>query len=173
MQPIVFISGGVKSGKSNLAYQCLESLTEAPTLIATARRTDTEMSARIDRHIQDRAGHWSTVEAPIELPDALIDNTQRPIVVDCLGVWITNILIEHPDKLDEFKESLLASLNHRQAPTVFVSNECGLGVIGSDSLTRKFVDEVGLLNQKIAEQATHVAFTVSGLPMWLKGKPLI
>ena len=81
MSTNLFITGGVKSGKSRLGLRCLEALTDQPLLLATARRTDDEMSARIDRHIADRPGHWSSIESPIELPAALLEH-QQPLLVD-------------------------------------------------------------------------------------------
>lgn len=151
--------------------QCLEAMTQSPQIIATARRIDDAMSQRIDRHQHDRGPHWRCVEAPIDLPAALAA-LEGPVLIDCLGVWLTNLLVETPATAKESINVFLDTLSHRQWPTVVVSNESGLGVIGADALTREFVDELGLLNQQVAKLATRMAFTVSGQPLWLKGQPL-
>ncbi len=170
MNPLILVTGGIKSGKSRFAMSCLERITPEPLVIATSRRLDDEISARIDRHIADRPDHWRCVEAPIDLPNQLL-LSQQPLLVDCLGVWITNLLIEQPEQIDQQTEALLAALEQRQYATVLVSNESSLGVIASDRLTRQFVDRLGLLNQAIAQRASHVVFSISGLPQWLKGEP--
>lgn len=172
MPELILVTGGVKSGKSRLAMNCLTRLTTTPTLIATARRTDAEMSARIDRHIADRDDHWHTLEAPLQLPEALA-NTPAPVLVDCMGVWLTNVLVEVPDQTHSFIDQLLHALDNRTYATVLVSNESSLGVIGADALTRRCIDELGLLNQALARRASHVVMSVVGLPQWLKGSPLI
>ncbi|MEJ2044801.1 MAG: bifunctional adenosylcobinamide kinase/adenosylcobinamide-phosphate guanylyltransferase [Reinekea sp.] len=170
MNPLILVTGGVKSGKSRFAANCLEGFTDKPLIIATARRLDSEFSARIDRHIQSRPEHWSSIEAPLDLPEQLVMN-QQPLLVDCIGVWLTNILVEQPDQLEERVAALLSALEQRSASTVLVSNEVGLGVIGTDSLTRQYIDQLGLLNQAIAERASHVVISICGLPQWLKGTP--
>ena len=171
MTPLILVTGGVKSGKSQFAADCLSALTEQPLIIATARRLDAELSARIDRHLAARPKHWQTLEAPIALPEALA-NEPRPALVDCLGVWLTNILFEQPQTLEQQIAELIDALQQRTAATVLVSNECGLGVIGADAFTRNYVDQLGLLNQAVARYASHVVLTVAGLPQWLKGEPL-
>jgi adenosylcobinamide kinase/adenosylcobinamide-phosphate guanylyltransferase len=168
MQELYLITGGVKSGKSSLGLKVLATLTDKPMLIATARRTDAEMSQRIDHHIASRPNHWVCAEYPLDLPQALKEY-DCPLLVDCLGVWLTNVLVEQPETLASYKSNLIESLKHRNAATVIISNESGLGVIGADSLTRTFVDELGLLNQDIAKLAQHKAFCISGQPLWLKG----
>ncbi|EAR08123.1 bifunctional adenosylcobinamide kinase/adenosylcobinamide-phosphate guanylyltransferase [Reinekea blandensis] len=168
MPELILVTGGVKSGKSRLAADCLTHLTPTPTLIATARRTDSEMSARIDRHIADRDERWQTIETPLHLADALIRCSQ-PVLVDCLGVWLTNLLIETPEQMEEAILQFLQALDQRSAATVLVSNESSLGIIGADALTRRYIDELGLLNQSVARKASHVVMSIVGLPQWLKG----
>jgi adenosylcobinamide kinase/adenosylcobinamide-phosphate guanylyltransferase len=167
MTNITLITGGVKSGKSRLAMRLLEQESSTPCLIATARRTDTEMGKRIDHHIASRPDHWQCIETPLELPAAL-SRFQDAVVVDCLGTWLTNLLIEAPEQLDQHIHNLIDTLQQRTQPTILISNECGLGVIGADSLTRRFVDELGLLNQQISALATRVCLCVAGLEHWIK-----
>jgi adenosylcobinamide kinase/adenosylcobinamide-phosphate guanylyltransferase len=170
---LVLVTGGVKSGKSQLASRCAEHLSDKPVMIATARRFDDEFNDRIQRHIDDRAKHWRTVETPIDLAQSLDELAEDTVVIDCLGVWLTNILVEIPDQLSDKKSELLDALVRRTAPTIVVSNESGFGVIGADPLTRLFVDELGLLNQAIVRHASHFATNFSGVPMWLKGTALL
>lgn len=167
MTNIILITGGVKSGKSNLAMRLLEQQTDKPCLIATARRTDAEMGKRIDHHIASRPGHWHCIETPLELPKTLA-SYQNAVVVDCLGTWLTNLLVETPNQFDQRIQELIETLRLRTQPTILISNECGLGVIGADALTRRFVDELGLLNQQVAAIATRVCFCVAGLEHWIK-----
>ena len=167
MANITLITGGVKSGKSRLAMRLLEEATDSPCLVATARRTDAEMNRRIEHHIASRGEHWQCIETPLELPETLTE-FQDAVVVDCLGTWVTNLLIETPGQLEQRIRDFTAALQQRTQPTLLVSNECGLGVIGADALTRRFVDELGLLNQQVAGLADRVCFCVSGLEHWIK-----
>lgn len=170
MAEVTLITGGVKSGKSRLGSQLLEQHTDSPCIVATARRTDSEMSQRIDQHQRDRGAHWRCVEAPLAIAQALRSHA-GPVLIDCLGVWLTNLLIEKPDEVPSYQQELLTALQARTSPTVVVSNECGLGVIGADALTRCFVDALGLYNQRLANLADQVILTAAGQALWLKGKP--
>lgn len=169
---LMLVTGGVKSGKSRLAQSSADVLSKHPVMIATAQRLDDEFNERIQRHINERPKHWRTIEAPIELANTILNNPQETLVVDCIGVWLTNVLVETPEHLEKHIDELFSALKARTQPTIIVSNESGFGVIGGDSLTRKFVDELGLLNQRLAEQATHFVTNFSGYPIWLKGNPV-
>jgi len=169
---LVLITGGVKSGKSTLACRCADSFSEAPIMIATARRFDHEFNARIQRHIDDRPAYWQTIEEPLNLAVHLDEQADQTVVIDCLGVWLTNLLVEIPDQRIAKTAEFMAALARRTQPTIIVSNESGFGVIGADGLTREFVDELGLLNQAVAKQATHFTTNFSGFPVWLKGNAL-
>ncbi|WP_187265522.1 bifunctional adenosylcobinamide kinase/adenosylcobinamide-phosphate guanylyltransferase [Reinekea thalattae] len=167
MAIITLVLGGIKSGKSKTGMNCIEQITDQPCIIATARRTDGEMGQRIDQHIAERGEHWQCIEAPLALADALTAS-QGPVLVDCLGTWVTNLLIEQPDQLQAEIDKLLSALIQRTDDTVLISNESGLGVIGIDKITRQFVDQLGLLNQAIASHAQRVCFCVAGIENWLK-----
>ena len=169
---LVLITGGVKSGKSTLACRCADYFSETPIMIATARRFDHEFNARIQRHIDDRPAYWQTIEEPLNLAVHLDEQADQTVVIDCLGVWLTNLLVEIPDQRIAKTAEFMAALARRTQPTIIVSNESGFGVIGADGLTREFVDELGLLNQAVAKQATHFATNFSGFPVWLKGNAL-
>jgi adenosylcobinamide kinase/adenosylcobinamide-phosphate guanylyltransferase len=124
------------------------------------------MQARIAEHQARRCLGWQTLEAPIELADAL-NQTTRPALVDCLTLWLTNLMCGDHCILTA-TEQLIAVLDRRTAPTILVSNEVGLGIVPQTPLGRVFRDEAGRLNQRIAARAERVLFMVAGLPMTVK-----
>jgi Adenosyl cobinamide kinase/adenosyl cobinamide phosphate guanylyltransferase len=144
---------------------------EGPALyLATAQAWDEEMRARIALHQQQREGRgWQTLEVPLDVAEALSDNDAKPILVDCLTLWLTNHLLAEHDIPTEVVR-LLTALRNRSAATVLVANEVGLGIVPDNALARRFRDEAGRLNQRVAEIAGLVVFTAAGLPMVLKGQ---
>ena len=186
------ILGGQKSGKSrraeNLAGEWLAaSPRHRAVLIATAQPWDDEMRARIARHQSDRAARvpgLATVEEPLVLADALVRHSHPDtlVVVDCLTLWLTNLLM--PASAQDFKEkesfvdilkaqsaTLLIAIQNAPGPVVMVGNEIGLGVIPLGRETRAFVDALGLLNQSVAQVCQRVTLMAAGLPLALKGAP--
>ena len=184
------ILGGQKSGKSHRAELLARSwLGQSPAhkavLIATAQPWDEEMRERIARHQQDRAERvpgMQTVEEPLQLADALASHSQPQtiVVVDCLTLWLTNLLMP----ADKFKEKeavahdpsaqaamLLRAIENAAGPLVLVGNEIGLGVIPLGRETRAFVDALGRLNQDVAQACQRVTLMAAGLPLALKGRP--
>jgi adenosyl cobinamide kinase/adenosyl cobinamide phosphate guanylyltransferase len=135
--------------------------------IATAQGWDEEMRARIARHRADRAAGWQTDEVPIALPAALAATGGRPVLVDCLTLWVTNLLLADHD-IDQATDALLAALRARCGPSVLVANETGLGIVPDNALARRFRDAAGVLNQRVAAQADRVLFMVAGLAMTVK-----
>ena len=125
------------------------------------------MRARIAQHQARRQLGWHTIEAPIELADALDQAGARPVLVDCLTLWLTNLMLANQD-IAGATAVLEAALNRREAPTILVSNEVGLGIVPDTPLGRAFRDQAGLLNQRIAARADRVQFMVAGLPLTLK-----
>ncbi|MEM9605062.1 MAG: bifunctional adenosylcobinamide kinase/adenosylcobinamide-phosphate guanylyltransferase [Pseudomonadota bacterium] len=169
------ILGGVRSGKTALAEGLAEAHDGPVTVIATATPFDDEMQARIDAHRATRPAAWHTVEAPIELPDALraASAADTLVLVDCLTLWLTNLLIaEPPADLDAAHDALLDALAAAPGDTVLVSNENSFGVTPDNRLSRAFLDTAGRLHQRIAARADRVALAVAGLPLTLKGPPL-
>ena len=163
---LTLVLGGARSGKSALG-EALVMRKPAPwTYVATAQAHDEEMRARIATHRASRAPGWMTVEAPLDLGPALA--TPRPVLVDCLTLWLTNLMLGGEDVARAIIR-LEATLDARQAPTVLVSNEVGLGIVPEHALARAFRDEAGLLHQRIAARAARVVFTVAGLPLLVKG----
>ena len=164
---VTLILGGARSGKSRHGESLIAALPSPWTYIATAEAWDEEMRARIATHRARRDERWQTVDAPLALPDALRDTADRPVLVDCLTLWLTNLILAEHD-LTAATDDLLAALATRAAPTVLVANEVGLGIVPDHKLGRDFRDEAGILHQRIAATADHVLFMVAGLPMVVK-----
>ena len=158
--------GGARSGKSRYAEGLITRLPPPWLYIATAQAFDDEMQARIAEHRARRAPGWRTVEAPLALPDALRDAGTAPVLVDCLTLWLSNLLLADAD-LSAAETALDAALG-RAAPTVLVSNEVGLGIVPDNALARRFRDHAGRLHQRLAARADRVVLTVAGLPLFMK-----
>jgi adenosyl cobinamide kinase/adenosyl cobinamide phosphate guanylyltransferase len=164
---VTLILGGARSGKSRHGEALIGALPPPWTYIATAEAWDAEMAARIAAHRARRDGRWRTVEAPLALPDRLCDAAEMPVLVDCLTLWLTNLMLGGQD-LAAATEALLAALAARPAPTVLVANEVGLGIVPEHRLGRDFRDAAGVLHQRLAARADRVLFMVAGLPMVVK-----
>lgn len=166
------ILGGVKSGKSRLAEQRAIQSELAVCYIATARAEDNEMQQRIAVHQQQRPAHWRTVEVPLYLADALQqqDAASNCILVDCLTLWLTNLLLADDESLLTAEiQKLLETLPTLQSEIIMVSNETSMGIVPMGELTRRFCDEAGRLHQQLAVLMDNVILTVAGLPHALKG----
>ena len=166
------ILGGARSGKSRLA-ETLATDSALPVIyIATSQPRDGEMNARVALHRQRRPAHWGLIEEPIELSRVLRENaaTDRCLLVDCLTLWLTNLLmLEDSERLALERDHLLETLATLPGEIILVSNETGLGVVPLGELTRRYVDEAGWLHQALAERCQRVVLTVAGLPLTLKG----
>jgi adenosylcobinamide kinase / adenosylcobinamide-phosphate guanylyltransferase len=167
---ITLVLGGARSGKSRYAEALVTSAAKAGTYIATAEAGDDEMAARIAHHRARRTDFWRTVETPLNLASAIVAHADpaRPALVDCLTLWVCNLL--GADRIVEHEsEALLGALRDARGPVVLVANEVGLGLVPETALGRKFRDEAGRLNQAVAAQADRVVFVAAGLPLALKG----
>ncbi len=167
------VLGGARSGKSYFAQQLAVSSTLPVLYIATATALDDEMVERIAHHKKNRPGDWRLVECPLDLVDVLKDENNRHqiILIDCLTLWLNNQLFSFPEQDFEFlSDELMACIASSSADLVFVANEVGLGIIPLGSISRKFVDEAGRLNQKIAQAVDTVFFIAAGLPFILKSE---
>jgi adenosylcobinamide kinase/adenosylcobinamide-phosphate guanylyltransferase len=160
---VFFVLGGARSGKSTYAEGLVEARAGPWVYVATAQTFDEEMRTRLAEHRARRADGWRTVEEPLDLAGALAHS--GPMLVDCLTLWLTNLMLagREPDWPE-----LVAAIDARPAPTVFVSNEVGLGIVPDNALARAFRDTAGRLHQRIAARADRVVFMVAGLPMVLK-----
>jgi adenosylcobinamide kinase/adenosylcobinamide-phosphate guanylyltransferase len=166
------ILGGARSGKSALAERLARESGQEVVYIATAQAHDAEMVARIAHHRDRRPAHWQSVEEPLALADTLraYARPDRCVLVDCLTLWLSNLLGDADDKrLGRECEVLLDVLPALPGELLFVSNEVGLGVVPMGELTRRFVDEAGRLHQAMAARCERVLFVAAGLPLPLKG----
>jgi adenosylcobinamide kinase/adenosylcobinamide-phosphate guanylyltransferase len=167
------ILGGARSGKSRLAEQTAINMQLAVTYVVTAQALDPEMQNRIEHHQNQRPAHWSLVEEPLYLANALqkIDRPNQIILVDCLTLWLTNLLLLEDQNIQQLEcEQLLKVLPTLQSEIILVSNETGLGVVPLGEISRRFVDEAGRLHQALGQIANKVVFCVAGFPMILKGE---
>jgi adenosylcobinamide kinase / adenosylcobinamide-phosphate guanylyltransferase len=135
--------------------------------VATAQPLDDEMRQRIADHQRRRGPGWRTLEEPIALSEAIIATSDLPVLVDCLTLWLTNLMLGGHD-IEAASAALEAALAERPSPTILVSNEVGLGLVPETELGRAFRDQAGRLNQRIAAQAGRVLFMVAGLPLRVK-----
>lgn len=168
-QTLTLVLGGARSGKSALSEREVTALSGPWTYIATAQAFDAEMVARIAEHRAARVAGWETVEAPLDLSAALrAVPVGRPVLVDCLTLWLSNHLLAEHD-LPHVCDDLLRALDQRRGPVWLVANEVGLGIVPDNALARRFRDAAGRLNQQIAARADRVVFVAAGLPVMLKG----
>ncbi|XAH21873.1 bifunctional adenosylcobinamide kinase/adenosylcobinamide-phosphate guanylyltransferase [Xylophilus sp. GW821-FHT01B05] len=189
MKPVSeLVLGGQKSGKSRRAEQLAEAwLAASPAhqavFVATAQPWDEEMRQRIARHRQDRAERlprMTTIEEPLRVAEVIgaHSNAHTLVVVDCLTLWLTNLLMPADD---EFKEKvpeaqvwpglvalLSVAIEQAPGPVVLVSNEIGLGVVPMGREVRAFVDALGQTNQRVAAACRRVTLMAAGLPLTLK-----
>jgi adenosylcobinamide kinase/adenosylcobinamide-phosphate guanylyltransferase len=166
----VLVLGGARSGKSSFAEKLVTESGLDRHYIATGRAWDEEMRARISAHRDQRGDGWTTHEEPVDLVSALvgIDAPDCAILVDCLTLWVTNLMLEERDIPMEFARlgDLLSRLKGR---VVFVSNEVGLGIVPENRMAREFRDHAGRLHQSVAARCAEVYFVAAGLPLKMKG----
>jgi adenosylcobinamide kinase/adenosylcobinamide-phosphate guanylyltransferase len=165
---LTLVLGGARSGKSRYAESLITALPPPWIYVATAEPGDAEMRKRIDAHRARRGASWQTVEAPRDLAAVLKSEPAMPMLVDCLTLWLSNILLADAD-IDKASAELEQALSGFQAPVVLVANEVGYGIVPDNALARKFRDLQGVLNQRIAARADRVALVVAGLPLAVKG----
>jgi adenosylcobinamide kinase/adenosylcobinamide-phosphate guanylyltransferase len=166
---LTLVLGGARSGKSRYAERLVETAASRGTYCATAEPGDDEMAARIAVHRARRGPFWRTVEAPLLLADAIMKEAgpDRPVLVDCLTLWLSNLLLAGA-RLDEEIVTLCEALRDAAGAVVLVANEVGLGLVPETPLGRQFRDAAGWLNQDIAALADRVVFVAAGLPLVLK-----
>jgi adenosylcobinamide kinase/adenosylcobinamide-phosphate guanylyltransferase len=168
---IILITGGARSGKSRYAEQRVLEMGGRPLYVATAEAKDEEMAQRIAEHKKNRADQWRTIEVPLELTQTLLAQRGKTdcALVDCLTLWIGNLLIRHDDKYASEKvQELIEKLPQLDFPLVFVTNEVGWGIVPDNPLARKFRDLAGWTNQQMAQAANEVILMVAGTPMIAK-----
>ena len=169
------ILGGARSGKSYYAEQLALNSGKKCVYIATAFAGDDEMRQRIILHQQRRPKHWTTIEESLHLAEILQKTAQEEvcILVDCLTLWLSNILFNPQGELQEilFQQqttALLDLITALEGEVIFVSNDVGGGIIPMNAMSRRFVDEAGLLHQQLAQRCDQVVLVTAGLPQVLK-----
>ncbi len=167
----VLVLGGARSGKSAFAERKALSSGQTAHYIATGRAWDDEMKTRIAQHRVQRGDLWTTHEEPLELVKILdrLDQPGNVILVDCLTLWVTNLMMEEGRDVETAFGPLVDLAASAKARIVFVSNEVGLGIVPENRMARQFRDHAGRLHQRIAAVADEVYFIAAGLPLKMKG----
>jgi adenosylcobinamide kinase / adenosylcobinamide-phosphate guanylyltransferase len=165
---LTLILGGARSGKSRYAEGLIAALPPPWVYVATAEAGDHEMAARIRAHRSRRGPSWQTIEAPRDLHAALAACEKMPVLIDCLTLWLSNVLLANAD-IDQETERLERALAGAVAPIVLVANEVGSGIVPDHPLGRRFRDLQGILNQRLAARADRVVLMIAGLPLAVKG----
>jgi adenosylcobinamide kinase / adenosylcobinamide-phosphate guanylyltransferase len=167
---IILVLGGARSGKSAYAEGLIDASKLAKIYVATSQAFDREMSDRIETHQVRRGPEWENVEEPLDLTGVLRNSaaSDSAVLVDCLTLWLTNLLLEHKDSAT-LGDELVTVLPDLPGLVIFVSSEVGQGIVPDNYLARSFRDQAGLLHQKIAAVADEVYFVAAGLPLKLKG----
>lgn len=167
----LLVLGGARSGKSRYAENRAEALGGELFYLATGQAGDAEMADRIERHRADRGDRWQTLEVPLALDRAIAEHAApgRVLLVDCLTLWVSNLLLGGHD----VNAACLTVSDALKAASggaiIFVSNEVGLGIVPDNALARQFRDDAGRTNQQIAQRVDEVVFVAAGLPLRLKG----
>ena len=163
---MTLVLGGARSGKSAYAEALIESCPGPWLYLATAQAFDDEMVDRIAQHRARRLEAWRTRDVPLALPEAVAE-ANGPVLVDCLTLWLTNLILAEAD-LEDATARLLAACARAPGPLVLVGNEVGLGIVPDNALARRFRDAAGRLHQRLAAEADRVVLTVAGLPLIVK-----
>ena len=167
---ICLVLGGARSGKSRYAETLINERGRG-LYLATAQGCDDEMSERIQRHKSRRGTNWDLIEEPIDIAEVISCESKplRPILVDCLTLWISNMMLSGKDRINELP-AVIAAAQSAKGEIVFVSNEVGLSIVPDNPTAREFCDIAGLVNQAVAQVADAVIFVSAGIPNVLKGK---
>lgn len=165
----LLVIGGVRSGKSRYAQARAETTGLRKVFIATAQALDDEMRERIARHRADRGPNWQAVEAPLELAEAIATQNapDSVLLVDCLTLWLTNMMLAERD-VSAAVDRLTAAIAEVKGQLILVSNEVGWGIVPDNALARRFRDEAGRVNQRVAAAVDEAQLLVAGLPIRLK-----
>jgi len=167
---LTLVLGGAASGKSVVAENLILNSGLHPVYIATSQIFDDEMQLKVAEHVARRAKNWRTIEAPVDLPDALDQvSSGDAVLVDCATLWLTNLILGEHD-LAAAEAGLHAALRDMAAPVVIVSNEVGQGIVPENALARRFREAQGRLNIALAAEADCVLHVLAGLAQVRKGE---
>ena len=162
---LTLLTGGARSGKSDLAVR-LAAAEDAPVVfIATAEAIDDDMSARIARHQRDRPADWALVEEPRDLASAITaapDGTT--VILDCLTLWVANLMHDSVPAGDIEARARAASdlAKARSGLSVVVTNEVGSGIHPPTELGRAYADTLGRVNVIWSRAAHRASLVVAG-----------
>jgi adenosylcobinamide kinase / adenosylcobinamide-phosphate guanylyltransferase len=165
---LTLVLGGARSGKSRYAESLIAALPPPWIYVATAQAGDAEMAERIAGHRAHRGPDWRTIEATCDLDRVLAAHKSEPVLVDCLTLWLSNLMLTD-GTVEEEMTSVEKALLLATAPKVLVSNEVGSGIVPNHPLGRRFRDAQGIVNQRVAAIADRVVLMVAGLPLAVKG----
>ena len=177
MARTIFITGGARSGKSTFAEKRAMEFGAPLGYLATAQALDGEMDERVRRHQERRGAEWAKIEEPLHLSQTLArcDGQYRVILVDCVTLWLSNLLFKYEDagescedRIHEDLQRLKSTLHGMVTPVILVSNEVGMGIVPDNALARLFRDIAGTTNQLLAAAADEVHAVISGIPLRLK-----
>lgn len=169
---IALIGGGSRSGKSRFALEYAEERFERLAFVATAHVLDEEMKVRVTRHQAERGPRWSTIEEPVDVARAIRNRAEQfdIFVVDCLTLWLSNVLLSNDADPERELERLIRELAEGP-PCILVTNEVGCGIVPDNALSRRFRDLAGTLNQYAAGRAQEIYWIVFGIPLRINGPP--
>ena len=179
MGKTIFVTGGCRSGKSSYAQQRAEGIGGRLIYVATCPVTDPEIVQRIARHQEERRGNgWETREEQTDLAGILSCTEEAAVLVDCLTLWINNVMYEaeslgrliDEDDIRRMCDEVIDTCRQREGTTVLVTNEVGMGIVPENAATRRYRDLVGRCNQIVAAAADEVVLVTCGIPHTLKGK---
>ena len=167
------VVGGCKSGKSKHALDLADNMAgNRKIFVATSVPADSEMKERVKAHKTERGENWVTIEEPISIASVIKKHSKEAdvILIDCLTLWISNLLYKGYDKekILEYVQQLVKSVQNAECPIILVSNEVGAGIVPENKLARLFRDIAGITNQAVAVAATNVAWTIAGIPVNIK-----
>jgi adenosylcobinamide kinase/adenosylcobinamide-phosphate guanylyltransferase len=162
MGRLVLVGGGVRSGKSSFAARIAKERADRRGFLATARPYDDDMRARVARHVADRGKDFETVEEPVDVPGALRKMEQSVVVIDCLTLWLSQILDRTNDEILASVDQLVTVAKERSGETIVVTNEVGMSLHAETPLGRRFQDLAGWAHQRIARSADEIHLAVLG-----------
>jgi len=165
----LLVLGGARSGKSRHAQARAEELRLKQIYVATAQAFDEEMRDRVARHQADRDARWQTIEASIEIAQTVTEHSAPDTVmlIDCLTLWTTNLILGDHDTAAA-TGALVEAVKNARGPIILVANEVGYGIVPDNALARRFRDEAGIINQRIASVVNEVQLVVAGMPIFVK-----
>jgi adenosylcobinamide kinase/adenosylcobinamide-phosphate guanylyltransferase len=169
----VLVLGGARSGKTSFAERLAVRYGSRPAYLATAEALDSEMAERVQTHQRQRENRFVTIEQPLALAETLRATASHHdvILVDCLTLWISNLLGAGENVAEGVDDVVLALRDMESSMVIFVSNEVGLGIVPDNPMARNFRDLAGSTHQRLAEICSDVYFIAAGLPLTLKGQP--